>query len=818
MASSPHGAAAYRRLAPRGACGPPQGDRFERSAAMAPLPAFHGAKPPAPPWFDAALADEPERTFIEVEGAKVEDLAWGERGKPGLMFLHGGAAHADWWSFIAPFSPPSAAWSRRHSPAWDGPTGASTTPSSNSCARRAKRADRRRIRRRAADRRRPLFGGAGHDGSRARLRRGDCGRGHGRSAVLRAAEPGRPRRRRRRGSRGQAFARRRRRAFPPHAAAAGREPVRPRRHRPPLGREVVDEHGQAGWALCFDPHFWEKFDRIDPAADRRPARSPLALIRGAKSKLFKADDADYLMSFLPPARPNRHPGGRAPRDDRPAAGVRLGAEGAHGSVAWNPSPVGRGGGGEGDPGFKRNAAAIPQRSARARESRSPITSAFVKRITRTPIGSRTSYAGVRLFQRQASRRGSRSRQCSDRKGLGDETSRRANGSRGDASIEAPPQQLGPYANRVRTPSFPNHRGRSPHPCPSPSGRGVAVHSSLTVTASDAPLASTTVTRAKPAPSGFQADVAAELRFADRRAVDEPGERRDAAERLQREPRVARARRRCRGRSARRPAERRSSAPRVSVAAMVLGASLRRWRSGGGRSAVMARAARPGRRIELDVAPEALERVEQDRRRGLPADEAGRRAVVGPADPDRDGRPLVEADRQRVAKTVGGAGLEGDPAGKRIGRRRRAAQDVGDVPGRDRIGDPARADDRRARRRAARSAPAPLRRARSPRRGARCRSARRRGRRGRSRARSAYPSAARPRPPRRAGGRERSPARRRPEARSPAGSATSATPSAPSPCPGSRDRNSAARRRHSAPAGRTAPSRDGRAPPRRRARR
>ena len=70
---------------------------------MAPLAAFHGLKPPAPAWFVEAVAQEPERTFIEVEGAQVELLAWGERGRPGLMFLHGGAAHADWWSFIAPF-------------------------------------------------------------------------------------------------------------------------------------------------------------------------------------------------------------------------------------------------------------------------------------------------------------------------------------------------------------------------------------------------------------------------------------------------------------------------------------------------------------------------------------------------------------------------------------------------------------------------------------------------------------------------------------------------------------------------------------------
>ena len=45
----------------------------------------------------------PERTFADVRGAPIETLAWGDRGKPGLLFLHGAGAHADWWSFIAPF-------------------------------------------------------------------------------------------------------------------------------------------------------------------------------------------------------------------------------------------------------------------------------------------------------------------------------------------------------------------------------------------------------------------------------------------------------------------------------------------------------------------------------------------------------------------------------------------------------------------------------------------------------------------------------------------------------------------------------------------
>jgi pimeloyl-ACP methyl ester carboxylesterase len=70
---------------------------------VSPLSQFAGAVPPAPAWFHKALADTPERSFIEVEGAKVEVLTWGERGKPGLLLLHGNGAHADWYSFIAPF-------------------------------------------------------------------------------------------------------------------------------------------------------------------------------------------------------------------------------------------------------------------------------------------------------------------------------------------------------------------------------------------------------------------------------------------------------------------------------------------------------------------------------------------------------------------------------------------------------------------------------------------------------------------------------------------------------------------------------------------
>ena len=63
----------------------------------------------APAWFDAALGQAPERTCVHVEGVEIEVLAWGERGLPGLLLLHGFTAHADWWSFLAPLLAQSTA-------------------------------------------------------------------------------------------------------------------------------------------------------------------------------------------------------------------------------------------------------------------------------------------------------------------------------------------------------------------------------------------------------------------------------------------------------------------------------------------------------------------------------------------------------------------------------------------------------------------------------------------------------------------------------------------------------------------------------------
>jgi pimeloyl-ACP methyl ester carboxylesterase len=67
------------------------------------LKPYNGSKPPAPQWFTKAIADEPDEFFIEVDGARIQYLRWGDKSKPGLILSHGNGAHAHWWSFIAPY-------------------------------------------------------------------------------------------------------------------------------------------------------------------------------------------------------------------------------------------------------------------------------------------------------------------------------------------------------------------------------------------------------------------------------------------------------------------------------------------------------------------------------------------------------------------------------------------------------------------------------------------------------------------------------------------------------------------------------------------
>ena len=61
----------------------------------------------APAWFDRVIARPLDSNFVDVEGCPIHYLLWeqdeGRADAPGLLFVHGGGAHANWWRFIAPF-------------------------------------------------------------------------------------------------------------------------------------------------------------------------------------------------------------------------------------------------------------------------------------------------------------------------------------------------------------------------------------------------------------------------------------------------------------------------------------------------------------------------------------------------------------------------------------------------------------------------------------------------------------------------------------------------------------------------------------------
>ena len=60
------------------------------------------SRPDAPRWFRDAVAAPYEERSVEVEGCPIHYLLWGDSSHPGIVLVHGGAAHAHWWSFIAP--------------------------------------------------------------------------------------------------------------------------------------------------------------------------------------------------------------------------------------------------------------------------------------------------------------------------------------------------------------------------------------------------------------------------------------------------------------------------------------------------------------------------------------------------------------------------------------------------------------------------------------------------------------------------------------------------------------------------------------------
>lgn len=273
-----------------------------------PLAAFDGQPPPAPDWFEQALADVPERFDVRVQGAPIETLAWGRAGDPGLLLLHGNGAHADWYSFIGPLL---KAGRRVVAMSFSG-NGGSGWRTQYSVAQWADEA--LAVAEAAGLYQAPVlpvfvahsFGGFPLMSAAAR-------HGHriARAVIvdtpLRAPRENDVRRRHRadrlRSSRVHASlteALVRFRFLPPQGCAhpyiadlIARRGLKP----------VVGPDGRAGWVWRFDPFLFSHFDFGRPYRDLKAAACPVTLVRGSRSRLITPELMAHAVALAPPGTP-----------------------------------------------------------------------------------------------------------------------------------------------------------------------------------------------------------------------------------------------------------------------------------------------------------------------------------------------------------------------------------------------------------------------------------------------------------------------------------------------------------------------------------
>jgi len=69
---------------------------------VAPSSHLEGIPDDAPQWFLDGLEIASEEGEVEVDGVDIHWLAWGSRQDPTLVLVHGGAAHARWWTAVGP--------------------------------------------------------------------------------------------------------------------------------------------------------------------------------------------------------------------------------------------------------------------------------------------------------------------------------------------------------------------------------------------------------------------------------------------------------------------------------------------------------------------------------------------------------------------------------------------------------------------------------------------------------------------------------------------------------------------------------------------
>jgi pimeloyl-ACP methyl ester carboxylesterase len=272
---------------------------------IAPLAAFEGRVPAAPAWFTRAIATAPTREFVTVKGARIETLAWGERGQPGLLFLHGNGAHADWYSFIAPFF---ADRYRVASLSWSG-MGGSDWRADYSYEGFVAEAFEVLQALGLTDAGPPVV--IGHSfGAQITVRLAAAHGEHLSAAILVDPPIFAPHKIKERKPRPPPKPHR---LYPDLQAALARFRLAPLQpcdnlyildHIARLSlRRIEADDGASGWSWRFDPSLWSNMRYADPSPIIDQAKCPLALVRGAISRLMRPDDAGYARSLMPQTAP-----------------------------------------------------------------------------------------------------------------------------------------------------------------------------------------------------------------------------------------------------------------------------------------------------------------------------------------------------------------------------------------------------------------------------------------------------------------------------------------------------------------------------------
>lgn len=268
----------------------------------APLAGFHGAKPPAPAWFDQALAQSPERSKIKAAGAEIELLTWGEVGKPGLLLMHGNGAHADWWSFTAPFFAKdwrvaAISWSGMGDSDWRPAYSAELFAQETFAAVEAAELDAGGVR--------PIYAGHSFGGfpvMYVAARYPERLRG----AVLIDSTVQPPEKR----WRGPPQRHNANRVYPTLEEALARFRLAPPQGcenlyiadyiaRTALKRAPMAEGAGEGWTWKFDPVMWGRFEMPDLGALLGEMACPTAMIWGERSALMSDETLTYMLSKLP---------------------------------------------------------------------------------------------------------------------------------------------------------------------------------------------------------------------------------------------------------------------------------------------------------------------------------------------------------------------------------------------------------------------------------------------------------------------------------------------------------------------------------------